>query len=181
MEIKSYELSKEYSKEFINLSSMAAVLIKKPKKHVIDLFIVYPGILLISVLGVGIAFLVRQAGVENINPIIPDAFIAGLLAVIFMVSMFYAKILLTLQKGRKKERSVTYIFSETGITYLDMDSDPLETKWEDFSSLIILEKGMYFIPDSNKGVLIGIQKEGNEEKVRDFLSENDIGLEIVEQ
>ena len=86
---------------------------------------------------------------------------------------------MNINKSIKKDRNVTYTFEEEGFKYEDNESDALDIKWEDCNCLLIMEHGMYIIPNSDKdGALIGIPIE-YKDQVTGFLKEKDIELEIV--
>ena len=181
MIIESKKIDKPYAKEFLNVVYQGTVLVKDPRKNIRDLFIIYPGIA-VCCLFVGFIMLFMALCTsffkehDYLYYCLAGAFLGTLI-----VGAFYVKILLSLNKSLKKERNVTYTFGEEGFLYEDHESDKLEIKWEDCSSLLILEHGMYFIPDSDKtGALIGLPIE-HKDAIKKFLHDNEVELEIVER
>ena len=87
---------------------------------------------------------------------------------------------LKFNKEMKKERNVTFTFSEEGIVYDDHKSEALNTKWDSYNSVIFCDHGVYFIPSEQTGVMIAISGEHKDE-IRSFLKEKNIELEVIEQ
>lgn len=175
MEIESRHISKAYSKEFINVSNMGGVLVKNPRKPLRDMFIIYPVLLILCVIWA--VAVVLYLFVFKKTDILVLA-IGGVVVTFVMVALFYAKNLTALKKNLTSERHVKYIFSEEGLKYDDGSAQITEFKWDACQCLLIIKEGMYFIPNDNKGVLIAMPAEF-ETKVKDFIRENKIDLEIV--
>ncbi len=179
MVIKSTKIDRAYAKEFLNVVYQGTVLMKNPRKGTKDLFIIYPGIaaccLLLGFVMLFMAFCTSFfKDHDYLYYCLAGAFLGTLI-----VGAFYVKILISLNKSVKKERKVTYTFGEEGFKYNDHESDELDIKYEDCNCLLIMDHGMYIIPNSDKGgALIGIPIE-HKDQVTGFLRENDIELEIV--
>lgn len=175
MEIESRHISKAYSKEFINVSNMGGVLVKNPRKPLRDMFIIYPVLIILCVVWAVAVILYLFA--YNKTDILILA-LGGVVVTFVMVTLFYVKMLTALKKNQSSDRHVKYIFSEEGLKYDDGSAQITEFKWDACQCLLIIKEGMYFIPNDNKGVLIAMPAEF-ETKVKDFIRENKIDLEIV--
>lgn len=176
MVIESTSISKDYAKEYINVVSMGGTLIKDPHKKIRDNFVIAPGLIFVSFFVAGIACLIKLLG---ITASYVDLIIA-LAAVLFVLSIFYyVRLVSNLSKEQKKDRNVTFTFSEEGVNYDDHKSDALDCGWDSFGSVLFCDHGVYFIPKEQTGVMIAISGE-HKDAIRSFLKENDIELEIIE-
>ena len=177
MVIESKDITKDYAKEFINVVTMGATLIKDPNKKIRDNFIIVPGFIFVSLFIAGIAALVKLLGVEGSYV---DLAIALSLVLFILSVFFYLRLISNLNTEMKKERNVTFTFSEEGIVYDDHKSEALNTKWDSYNSVIFCDHGVYFIPSEQTGVMIAISGEHIDE-IRSFLKEKNIELEVIEQ
>lgn len=175
MEIESRHISKAYSKEFINVTSMGAVLVKNPRKPLRDLFVIYPVLLVLCVVW-AVAVMLYVFVYQKTDILILA--LGGVIVTFAMVLMFYIKNLRAFKKNLTSERHVKYTFSEEGLKYDDFTSKAVEFNWEACQCLLVIKEGMYFLPNDTTGVLIAMPAEF-ETKVKDFIRENKIDLEIV--
>ena len=179
MVIESKKIDRPYAKEFQNVVYQGTVLMKNPRKGTKDLFVIYPGIAVFCLfLGFAMLFVALRTSFFKEHDFLYYC-LAGAFLGTLIVGAFYIKLLLNINKSIKKDRNVTYTFEEEGFKYEDNESDALDIKWEDCNCLLIMEHGMYIIPNSDKdGALIGIPIE-YKDQVTGFLKEKDIELEIV--